>query len=92
MFCRTCGKEVSEADAFCASCGRATSPNVVVQQLQPVASTSVTKVALGVLLGMVALIVLLIVIGNVGADGVVIIALGFLAILVAGGVFRKQLR
>lgn len=83
---------MSEADAFCASCGRATSPNVVVQQLQPVASTSVTKVALGVFLGMVAVIVLVAIFTSGAIIPVVCILLFVLAIVVASGGFRKYTR
>ena len=94
MFCRVCGKQVGAADSFCASCGQATSANVVVQppQIIVTSNTSATKVALGVLIGMVALIILLVAVGNVGVDGIVIFGLAILAILVAAGAFRKQLR
>jgi uncharacterized membrane protein YvbJ len=89
MFCRKCGNEVIDGDVFCGRCGQAT--NAVIAVNPQAAKTSVSRGALGVLLGMIALLILLYFVGNVGVDGVVIFALLILAVLVGVGAFRKHL-
>ena len=90
MFCRKCGKEVGDSDAFCPACGYAASAALAASP-RP-ASTSAVKVAVGVFFGILAVIIVLAVYANV--DGVFLLCalLGVLAIMVAAGAFRKQTR
>jgi len=89
MFCRNCGKENVQFDAFCGACGQPSGESAVVARPQaPTASTF--KIAIGVFLGIIAVIVL---VGSyVGGVALVCIALAVLAILVAGGAFGKYLQ
>jgi uncharacterized membrane protein YvbJ len=89
MFCRNCGKENVQFDAFCGACGQPSGESAVVARPQaPTASTF--KIAIGVFLGIIAVIVL---VGSyVGGVALVCIALAVLAILVAGSAFGKYLQ
>jgi uncharacterized membrane protein YvbJ len=90
MFCRKCGKEVSAGDVFCGACGQATNASIVVSP--QVTSTSAVKVAIGVFLGIIAVIIAVGAYASVGGVFLICAALAVLAILVAVGAFRKQLR
>jgi zinc-ribbon domain len=89
MFCRRCGRELTDKDVFCASCGLSTNASIVTSTRS---SPSTFKIALGVFLGILALVALFAVIGSIGVDGLVIVILAIIAILVASGAFRKKTR
>ena len=90
MFCRRCGKEVGDGDTFCGACGQATNAAIVVTPQVP--STSSVTVAIGVFLGIIAVIIAVSVYAEVEWWLLVCMALGILAIVVAMGGFRKQPR
>ena len=91
MFCRNCGKENVQFDAFCGACGQPSGESAVVARPQaPTASTF--KIAIGVFLGIIAVIVVVGSYAGIGGVALVCIALAVLAILVASGAFGKYLR
>jgi VIT1/CCC1 family predicted Fe2+/Mn2+ transporter len=90
MFCRKCGKELGNSDAFCGACGQPA--NLAVSVKTPVTNTSATKVAVGVFLGIIAAAIALSAYANVGGITSVCAALALLAIFVAVGGLGKHLR
>jgi len=90
MFCRNCGKENVQSNAFCGACGPSGESAVVARPQVPAASTF--KIAIGVFLGIIAVIVVVGSYNGIGGVALVCIALVVLAILVASGAFGKYLR
>jgi uncharacterized membrane protein YvbJ len=89
MFCQKCGKEMPDTFAFCGSCGHGVNAPIV-QPSQP-ATTSSTTIAIGVFLGVIAVLIVVSVYADIGGVALLCGILAILAILVASGAFKKQL-
>jgi hypothetical protein len=86
MFCRNCGKEIPDPNAFCGNCGFPATA-------QPsIPGTSATKVAIGVFAGMIAVIVAMSAYANIGGVFIICGLLAILAILVGVGAFKNYTR
>lgn len=89
MFCQKCGKEMPDDFAFCGACGQPV--NAPIMQPLPATVTSATKVAIGVFLGIIAVLIVGSAYANIGGVAMLCGILAIVAILVAAGAFKKQL-